>query len=110
MRKYLSAIILSGAVALTGCAKPPSKIAPVAVASSEYAGKSCKHLLAQLNKTNTELSALEQKQRDKVAGDAIVVFLILVPPSSMAGDHEAEIALKKGEVIAIKRAMEDRGC
>ncbi|MCA0044661.1 hypothetical protein [Celeribacter litoreus] len=110
MKKIISILAISATIAASGCAKPPSKIAPVAVSSSEYSGMSCQKLNAELRETTDELAALEKKQRDKVAGDAIVVFLILVPPSSMAGDYEAEISLKKGEVAAIERAMDKRGC
>lgn len=102
---FLPFIALSAA-----CAKTPSSIAPVAVSSSEYAGKSCKALQQEFRTVSAKLKEAEEKQRSKVAGDAVVVFLILVPPSALTGDHEADIALYKGEKLAIEREISNKKC
>ena len=94
----------------TACAKTPSSIAPVAVSSSEYAGKSCKALHREFRTVSAKLEKAEEKQRGKVAGDAAGVFLVLVPPSALTGDHEADIALYKGEKIAIEREISNKNC
>jgi hypothetical protein len=98
------------ALALTACAKPPSSIAPMAVASSEYSSLSCSQLTAEYTAVSNRLVEAEAQQRDKVAADAVVVFLVLVPPSSMTGDFEAEVARYKGEKIALERALDRNGC
>jgi len=108
LKNYLLAITLGFTV--VACAKPPSKIPPVAVPSSEYAGETCKNLVANYASVSKKLEEAEKKQRNKVAGDAIVVFLILIPPSTMAGDYAADVGRYKGEKNAIERAMEKRQC
>lgn len=107
-RVLIASVVAS--LALTACAKPPSKIAATAVASSEYAGLSCKRLSTALRETDAKLIDAETKQRGKVATDAATVFLVLIPVSSMAGDYEAEVAQYKGEKKAIERAMSKKGC
>jgi len=108
MKNYLLAVTII--LTVVACAKPPSKIPPVAISSSEYAGQNCKSLTASYTSVSKKLEEAEKKQRGKVAGDAIVVFLVLIPPSTMAGDHEADVGRYKGEKIAIERAMEKKGC
>ena len=110
MNKAIIIGSLISVLALAGCAKPPSKIAATAVASSEYSGLSCKRLSATLRDTDQKLTDAETKQRNKVATDAATVFLVLIPVSSMAGDYEAEVAQYKGEKKAIERAMSKKGC
>jgi hypothetical protein len=98
------------ALALAACAKTPSSIPPVAVSSSEYSGLSCNQLTSEFTAVSAKLAEAESKQRDKVAADAVVVFLVLIPPSSMTGDFEADVARYKGEKIAIERALDRNGC
>jgi len=108
MKKLLLPIVL--ALTVSACAKTPSSIPPVAVSSSEYSNLSCKGLTKEYKDVSAKLEEAEEKQRGKVAGDAIVVFLILIPPSSMAGDYEADVARYKGEKIALERALGKKGC
>lgn len=98
------------ALALTACAKTPSSIPAISVASSEYSGKTCKQLATELNSVSTDLANFETKQRNKVAGDAVGVFLVLIPPSALTGDHAAEIGRYKGEKIALERAQSRANC
>lgn len=108
MKKLSLSVIALLAVA--ACAKTPSSIAPVAVASAEYDGYSCKSLYTEYQNVGTKLEEAEEKQRAAVAGDAAGVFLVLIPPSALFGDSEAEVAQYKGEKIAIERAMAQKGC
>lgn len=82
----------------------------MSVASSEYSNLSCKQLTSEYTTVSAKLVEVEKKQRDKVAADAVVVFLVLIPPSSMTGDFEAEVSRYKGEKIAIERALERSNC
>ena len=110
MQKFTLMFCFVGLV-LAGCAKSPSAIPPVAVASSEYSGRSCNVLNKDYRSVLDKLSAAEKKQRQAQTGDAIGVFLILVPISSLTGgEAEADIGRYKGEKIAIERSMEKRGC
>lgn len=108
MIKYV--LISLAAVMLAACAKTPSSIAPIAVASAEYNGQSCRQLTAELVTVSAKLEEVEQKQRNKVAGDAAGVFFVLIPPSALTGDFAADVARYKGEKIAIERALKKAKC
>jgi uncharacterized lipoprotein YajG len=103
-------LMLATAFVLSACASPPSRIAPVAVATSEYDGLSCSQLASELARVSTALEEAERRQRNAVAGDALTVFLVLVPASALAGDSEAEVARLKGEEIAITNSLARRNC
>jgi hypothetical protein len=110
MKKLILTVSVIG-LALSACAKSPNAIPAVAVASSEYSGRSCSTLNKNYRSVLDKLSAAEKKQRQAQTGDAIGVFLILVPVSSLTGgEAEADVGRYKGEKIAIERAMEKRGC
>ena len=52
------------------------------------------------------LAALETKQRSAVTGDAVGVFLIGVPVSSLTGNDVAgSIGASKGKVIALENRL-----
>lgn len=102
----LCALILG----LAACASPPSKIAPVAVSANDYAGMSCTALVRELSSVSNQLSDAERRQRGSVAADTATVFLVLIPVSSMAGDSSGEVALYKGQKIAIEQALARKTC
>lgn len=106
MRVLIAALIASAALA--GCAKPPKSIAPTAVSTSNYVGYTCAELQAEISQNMRELSEAEDRQRAAVAGDAVGVFLILIPPSAFTGDASADVALNKGEDIALQAAFNRR--
>ena len=79
------ALTISVLAGLVGFATPPDKIAGVPNAGA-------------CTQADKERLALLSNQQNKAAtGDALGVFLIGVPVSSMSGgDHETEIAILKG--------------
>ncbi len=82
--------------------KAPDAIAPVSMGNA-YSGISCNNAKQMLVAEKQNLTALEVKQKNAVVGDAIGVFLIAVPVSSLTGnDVEGEIATAKGKVIALE--------
>lgn len=87
-RIVLTIAILAG---VAGCATPPDKIAGVPNAGP-------------CTQADRERLAIVSNQQNKaVSGDALGVFLIGVPVSSMSGgDHETEIAILKGRCGAPK--------
>lgn len=97
-------------VALSACAKSPSSIAPVSMGSA-FSGVPCHTVNADLAAERDTLAALESAQKGAVVGDAIGVFLIGVPMSSLAGgDKSGELATSKGKVLALEaRSAECRG-
>ncbi|WP_299965637.1 hypothetical protein [uncultured Roseobacter sp.] len=105
MKKFY---LLPAALLCAACAKGPDSIAPVSMGNA-FAATSCTDARNQLAEEQEILAALEQKQRNAQTGDAIGVFLILVPVSSITGnDVEGELATSKGKVIALENRL--RNC
>lgn len=104
-RKLTSALALLGMLALTACAQSPNSIAPVSMGNA-FATVSCAQALHDLNAERQALVAFESKQRGAVAGDAIGVFLIGVPVSSLTGGNVAgQIGASKGKVMALEARL-----
>ena len=102
MRKTNFLGLLAIPTLLLGCAKSPDSIAPVSMGNA-FVETSCADAITMLNAERPILAALEQKQRDAVAGDAIGVFLVLIPVSSLTGGNvEGDIAASKGKVLALE--------
>lgn len=106
----LNAAFTLAMLALAACAKSPDAIAPVSMGSA-YASHDCAATDRDLNAERTTLAALEKQQRGAVAGDAVGVFLIGVPMSSLTGgDKAGDIATSKGKIAALEaRAAICRG-
>ena len=102
---------LLSVASLSGCAKDPSNIDATAVPAGTYAGKSCAQLAADHESVMALLIPLEKKQKQAATGDAVGVFLIGVPVSSLGGaDNEPQIAAYKGQVQGIEAEMKRKGC
>lgn len=100
MTKYLTIAALP--LALSACAQNPASIAPVSMGNA-YATHNCQQARADLIIERDVLAALEGKQRGAVAGDALGVFLIGVPVSSLTGgDVAGQISASKGKVMALE--------
>jgi len=97
------------AVAVSACAKSPDSIAPVSMAGA-YDNISCKKAQTLLNQEQTNLNALSAAQKSAVTGDAVGVFLIGVPMSSLSGnDKEGSIATSKGKILALEARLQSCG-
>lgn len=108
--KIISALTLGVATSISGCAKPPSTIPHISVASSEYEGLSCSQLADELASVSTRLETAESSQRIAVAFDTALVYLTLFPPSSMIGDSASDVGRYKGEKIAVERMQTRLSC
>lgn len=87
------------------CAQSPSAIAPVSMGDA-YASVSCSKARGMLTTEQTTLASLSSKQQGAVMGDALGVFLIGVPVSSLSGgDQEGAIATSKGKVVALENRL-----
>lgn len=103
MRKLLMAV--GCCAVLAACAQGPDAVAPVSMAGA-FDTLSCSKTRTMLNQERQRQAALEEKQRSAVAGDAIGVFLIGVPVSSLSGNDVAgELGTAKGKVIALENRM-----
>lgn len=104
--KHLAIIALP--LLAAACAKGPDAIQPVSMGNA-FSGLSCQQAAADLNAERVTLTALEDAQRGAVAGDAIGVFLLGIPMSSLTGgDKAGEIGAAKGKVLALEARL--RGC
>lgn len=102
MKKTIMLFVLA---AVAACAKSPDAIAPVAMGDA-YQNVSCSSASRMLERERAALAALDYAQRGAVAGDAIGVFLIGVPVSSLSGgDREGAIATAKGKILALETRM-----
>jgi hypothetical protein len=105
-----NAIVILG-VLVSGCATPPDKIKPIDMPADAYMTKSCSDLKAERASTNTKLEVSTGMQKSAANSDAMGVFLVGLPVSSMVqGDRGSEVAVYKGQMIAIDRAIKSKGC
>lgn len=102
MNKYL---VFAALPLLAACAQSPASIQPVSMGNA-FAAVSCQQARADLTAERQALAALESRQKGAVAGDAIGVFLIGVPVSSLTGgDVAGHIAASKGKVLALEARL-----
>ena len=100
-----SLITILAALALSACAQSPDAIAPVAMGNA-YAASSCSEARTELAAKQSELTALSIQQNNAVTGDAIGVFLLAIPMSSVTGgDKEGLIATTKGQILALQQRL-----
>lgn len=98
------------AFAMTACANRPESIRASHVSHEKYLHHDCSVLAIKMTDARVELAKVSEQQNDKANGDAVGVFLLLVPFSKLTGDHEADVARWKGEVEAIDTAQVVRKC
>lgn len=111
MQKYGVMIAMLAALGTAGCAKNPDAIVAVNISQHAYSGLSCQQLAAEHQRSSLALAAVSQQQRQAATNDAVGVFLIGVPVSSLSGnDKEGLVAQHKGEIIAIEGAMRVGNC
>ena len=103
--KKLIALIAAPVFALGACAKLPDSIAPVSMAGA-YDNVSCSNAQNLLTQEQSTLAVLSEQQKAAATGDAIGVFLVLIPVSTMTGSNkEGEIAASKGKVAALQARL-----
>lgn len=104
-------LVAAVTVSLAGCAKNPESIAASTMPMNAYSGLSCNQLAMEHQRSSLALQQAEAAQRQAVQGDAVGVFLIGVPVSSLSGaDKEGMVAQHKGEIIAINAMRRSKGC
>jgi hypothetical protein len=109
MKFRASVIVLP--LLLVACAKAPERIAAVPMPDEPYRSMQCSQLEGERYRSGLTLSTLTKAQTNASTGDAIGVILIGVPTSSLTGyDRETELAVEKGRMAAIERAIAAQGC
>jgi hypothetical protein len=67
---------------------------------------SCSQAKTNLSSERIKLTDLEKRQNAAATGDAIGVFLILIPVSKLTGgDLAGEVATSKGTVLALEQRV-----
>lgn len=107
--RTLSAAVMA-AFLMAGCAASPSSIAPVGVDSDEFTHLTCDQMTSERLRISDALRDAERRQNQAQAVDATTVLLFLIPASALIGDAESDVALHKGERVALDRAMKRKGC
>ncbi len=111
MRTFVYVGITVIAVFTSACARRPDAIAPVAIPTDAYMAMTCQRLSSELSGEQAKLSALSTAQNSAATGDAVGVFLIGVPTSSVfGGDQEGNVAVSKGKVLAMENAIAAKRC
>ncbi len=110
MKRTMITVALAVAV-IAGCAKRPDAITPMSLPTTAYANLDCTQLAAEHRKSKTSLDVASKAQNSAATGDAVGVFLIGVPVSSLGGgDQEGQVALYKGEMVAIEAVQKNKSC
>ncbi|MDK3019216.1 hypothetical protein [Pseudodonghicola flavimaris] len=107
MKKYFA--ILAIGTFIAGCAQQPAAITPVSMGDA-YSTVSCSKARQLYNAEAAKAPPLVKAQKQAVAGDAVGVFLLGIPVSSLSGDDlEGEISTTKGKLLALSARMETCG-
>jgi hypothetical protein len=96
---------------LAACARNPESIAPMTMPVNAYSGLSCQQLAEEHRRSSLALAQVESQQRQAATGDAVGVFLIGVPVSSLGGGNvEGQVAQRKGELVSIEAQQRQQRC
>lgn len=89
----------------SACTPRAAAVAPVSMTGA-FDHLSCSQANNQLATERVNLAALEKKQNGAATGDAIGVFLVLVPVSKLTGgDVAGELGASKGKVLALEQRV-----
>lgn len=113
MKKLFSAAFmlvgLTLSMALAACAPGPDSIPPVTAPAGVYDRLSCNQAKAHRATIQAGVTELERQQRAAVTGDAIGVFLLAIPVSSITGGNKAGLlGTEKGKLQAMDARL--TGC
>jgi|AntRauMFilla1563_2_1112583.scaffolds.fasta_scaffold67392_1 hypothetical protein len=98
----MTAVLLTS---ISACSERPDAIPPVSMTGA-FDGMSCSNAKNSLATERVNLSRLEKQQNSAATGDAIGVFLVLVPVSKLTGgDVAGELGASKGKVLALEQRV-----
>ncbi len=94
---------------LGACAQSPETIAPVPVEEARFGDLTCADMGGEMARLNNRVAALSTEQSAKRTNDAVGWARLLHPAhSARTRDIRSHIALDKGELEALDRAMARR--
>ena len=101
--------VFASALILGACAQSPETIAPAPVEEARYGDLSCADMGSEMARLNSRVAALSTEQSAKRTNDAVGWVHLLHPAqSARTRDIRSHIALGKGELDALGRAMTQR--
>lgn len=102
MRNTTSVFLVSALVLLAACAQRADSIAPAAVPAGMYSNLSCSQARQERTQVQANVDTMSAAQDRAATGDAIGVFLLGIPWSSLSGrDREGLLATEKGKLLAL---------
>ena len=107
MKKLL---VFVAVASVLGCASRPESIPASFVSHEKFIDLDCPTLATKMTESKAELARVSELQDEKATGDAVGVFLVLIPFSKLTGDYAAEVARLKGQIEAIDTAQVKNKC
>lgn len=104
MNKIELVIIITILVTMTGCVSRASSVQPRVISVSEYTHLSCEDIRTTLDTKRQAEAELTRQQNNAATIDVISWFLTLIDATYF--DVEDQLALVKGEVIALRSARD----
>ena len=105
----IAGTLAAAALVLGACAQSPETIAPTPVDEARYGGLTCADMGHEMARLNQNVALLSTEQRAKRVNDAVGWTHLLHPAhSARTRDIRSHIALGKGELEAVERAMARR--
>lgn len=102
MIKKTTATLLVAFIALSACAERPDAIAATPMPAGMYSHLSCNNARAERTQVQSNLNAMSAAQDQAATSDAVGVFLIGIPWSSLSGkDKAGQIATEKGKLLSL---------
>jgi hypothetical protein len=104
--------LIASCAAISGCAQDPTRIQPTFVSTTNFATYDCPALVNAINEREPRLLMLARDQTNRRSADIVSGALIGLTPTMLGGSasQEAEIGGLKGELVAIRKSGEEKGC
>ncbi|MBL0374653.1 hypothetical protein JJB09_21810 [Rhizobium sp. KVB221] len=103
--------VICALLLLAGCAKMPDDISAAPVSADPYMQMSCESLASERAAKQADYDRIAKVQTETSKRDEAWMAIVHVPVASMSnGDNEPHIATLKGQLNAISKASQAKGC
>lgn len=109
-RRFPAAAAVVALVLTSACAQHPDRVAPLEISSKDFSPLSCEELRIDIDRNARTLEAAARGQREARTLDTLGWLAFFFPPTLLAGDNSANLAVAKGTDIALRGAMQDKRC
>ena len=107
----LLAVVLIGMVLVQGCMNMPTKVSQISgiyVSPLKYQNYTCEQLSAEINSLSRRENTLVVAQTQRIKTSKLQAFMYGYGQGD--GIEAAELATVKGEIEAVRKAMEEKNC